>query len=127
MQDGGVEVVDVVGGVYGAQTYFIGGADGLAAFDAGAGEPHGKAPGVVVAAFAFLIERRSAELPAPDDQGLFQQSPRFQIRDQTRDRLVGPSAQRRVVSVEVVVGIPAGIGAGVELDKADPALDEAAG
>ena len=71
VEDGGVEIVD------GSDVFFrfpaecVGGAMGVAALDAGAGEPGGEAFGVMVApASAFLESRHTAELGAPDDQSI---------------------------------------------------------
>ena len=68
-----MQVMDVQGGLLGAQAEVVGAADGLATFDASAGHPHRKARGVVVAAIAFLGHRGTAEFTAPDDEGVFEQ------------------------------------------------------
>ncbi len=53
----------------------VGGAEGKAGFDAGAGEPDGEADGVVVSAGALgLGIGGAAELAAPPDEGVFEQT-----------------------------------------------------
>jgi hypothetical protein len=68
MEDGGVQIGDVRSVFDGIEAEFVGGADGLATLDSGAGEPHGKAEGIVIAAGAIqaLAGRRAPELAAPD-------------------------------------------------------------
>src|SRR5205823_14159743 len=67
VQDGGVEVFDVERPVRGSATQFVGAANGDAALDAAAGQPHGKAVSIVVATGAELILSRwlPPELAAP--------------------------------------------------------------
>src|SRR5262245_20214450 len=68
VEDGGVDVAEVVGLFDGFEANGVGGADPLAAVDAAAGEPHGEAEVVVVATFAALSFGRAAEFAAPKDE-----------------------------------------------------------
>ena len=63
--------------------------------DAAAGQPHGEAVGVVVAAVRPLGGRRAAELAAPDHQRVVEQAARLQVVQQAGDRLVGRQARSR--------------------------------
>ena len=55
VEDGGVEVVDGDGVFFGFEAEVVGGAVGVAFFDAGAGEEAGEGVGVVVAAGAVAL------------------------------------------------------------------------
>src|SRR5687768_13336421 len=70
VEDGGLEVVDVVLVLDHAEAQLVGLADDLAGLYAAAGEPHGVGVDVMVAAdrVADLAHRRAAELAPPDDQ-----------------------------------------------------------
>src|SRR5262249_24465447 len=70
LEHGGMQVLDVEAVADGGAAECVGCAGGHAAFDAAAGEPHGEAVGVVVAAAAHRIlgRRLPAEFPAPDDE-----------------------------------------------------------
>ena len=97
MENGGVQVVNVDAIVDGAEAEVIAGAVGHAALDAAAGQPHGEAPAVVVAAVVVLGQRALAvdgasELAAPDDQRVVEQPALFEVFDQRGARLVGVAA-----------------------------------
>ena len=68
-------------------------------------EPHRVAVGVVVATVA-LGERSPSELPAPDDQGLFQEPARLEILDQSRDRPVDFPRRRVVPPRDLAMVVP---------------------
>jgi len=68
VEDGGVDIGDVVGMLDGVETDFIGGAVGGAAADAGAGEPGAEAGRVVIASVAFG-SWGAAKFCAADDGG----------------------------------------------------------
>ena len=74
MQDGGVDVGDVVPVLDGVEAEFVGRAVGDAALDAAAGHPDGEAVGMVVAAVGPLGAGRAAELGRPDDDRLVEQA-----------------------------------------------------
>src|SRR5688572_29455804 len=126
-QDGGVDIVDMRGALDSAKADLIRRADGLAASDASAGEPHGEAPWIVVTAIALFIKRSTAEFTAPDDERLLQHASAFQVFKQRGDRLVRSLAPLLMIAFQVAVRIPAGAGTAIDLDEADAALDQAAG
>ena len=86
----------------------VGHADAVAALDAAAGHPHGKAVGVVVAAGALCVfgGRLAAEFASPDDQRFVEQAAPLQILQQPGDRLVGVAGVVGVVLDQVAVGVP---------------------
>ena len=86
-----MEVVDVDAVDLGAEADRVGRAVDGAPLDAAAGQPHGEAVRVVVAALALLRHRHPAELAAPDDQRLVEQPAPLQVGQQAGDRLVGPA------------------------------------
>src|SRR6266852_6055866 len=99
LQDRRVQVADVMAFLLGAEAQLVGAADRLAAFDAGAGEPHREAERVVIAprptdAFAG---RRAAELAAPDQERLVPQSRALQVGDEGGDRLIGLAGVQAMV------------------------------
>src|SRR5690348_1636726 len=81
-EDRGMQVMNVNGPLHGTQAAIVGPPDDLSLFDPAAGHPHGKAPWIVVAAIALLVERRAAELPAPYHQGAVEQPPGLQVGEQ---------------------------------------------
>src|SRR5690606_1732191 len=89
----------------------------------------GEAEGVVVATVLALGKGRAAELARPDHEGGVEQSTAAQVLDERGDRLVDGQAVLGVPLVELAVLVPAiPVAAGTgQFDKADPALDEAAG
>src|SRR5262249_8318055 len=88
VQNGRVQVVDVDAVLDRAEAQLVRSADDLTGFHAAAGEPHGKAVGVVVAAVGALAHRRAAELAAPDDQRFIKQAAPLQVAEQGRSRPV---------------------------------------
>lgn len=125
-EDGRVEVFDALGLVGGAEADFVGGADRFAGADAAAGEPDVEAVGVVVAARLALFHRGATEFAGPDDEGGIEEAASFEIRQEGRDRLIGLGGIAAVVIVAAVVPVPAEFVDGVvDLDEADPFLDEA--
>ena len=94
---GGVEVVDV-NFVFGdAESKFVGGTVGESALHTSTRHPDAEAFLVVVASgwrlgtgagTVFLHHRRAAEFAAPDDEGVVEESPLFQVGEQTGAGLV---------------------------------------
>jgi hypothetical protein len=76
--------VDVDGVLGDGEAQFVGFAESDAWTDAAAGQPHGVAIDVMIAArgLAAFAHRRAAELTAPDDQCFVQQSALLEIFDQ---------------------------------------------
>src|SRR5262249_42960809 len=121
VQDGGMPVVDVYFAVDRFVAVVVGASVGEAAFDPTAGQPHGEALVVVVAAIGSLGIGSTAELAAPDDQRFLEEPARLQVLQEARNRLVdaGRLVAQRVLEVAVVVPL-----ARSDLDKTDAGLDE---
>ncbi len=81
----------------------------------------------MVAPVALLVERRSTEFPAPDDQRILEQSALFQVGQQTCDRLVGRLTPFAVISLNVLVRVPTAAGTAVEFHETDPAFHQTTG
>src|SRR5262249_50036786 len=128
-----VEVVQVDLFLDGVPAEIVGGAVGEAALCAAAGEPHGEAEGVVLAAVLSLGGGGAAEFAAPDDQGVVEEGAVFEVGQECGDGLIGGGAVGGELGAKAVVLVPelatgalGGLGV-VELDHANAALDEAAG
>ena len=74
-----MQVVDVQPVLHGVQADVVGGADGAAAANASAGDPHGEAVGVVVAAVPLFAHGRAAEFAPPDDERVVEEAAPLQI------------------------------------------------
>ena len=99
---------------------------GRTAVDASAGQPRAVGLGVVAASFGGRVgdEGRAPEFRRPDDQGIVEHPARFQIVDQSRDRLIDVLRQP-VIALHVGVGVPVVVNGGAavdQLDKADAAF-----
>ncbi len=68
IQDGSVNIAEVIRFLDRSQADGIGGSDDSAALDSATGHPHGEAQIVVVSANARLCFRRTSELATPQDQ-----------------------------------------------------------
>src|SRR5579885_1103213 len=76
MEHGGVNVAEVNGLLDGAEADGVGGADDLAPLDAAAGQPHGEAEVMMIAALAAVGFGRPAEFAAPEhERGVEQAAP----------------------------------------------------
>ena len=120
VQDGRMQVVHVDRFVDGFPAEVVGGTVGHATFHTSAGQPHGEAVGVVIAAIvslsahesaAHLDHGRAAELGTANNQGLIEKPARFQILDQSRERLIG-IATGFAVKLDIEVMVP-GVALGV--------------
>src|SRR5262249_25531177 len=78
----------------------VGGAEDLAALDAAAGQPHGEAVRVVVAAGRALAHGRAAELASPDHQRRVEQAARLEVAQQASDGPVALAAEPAVVLLD---------------------------
>lgn len=96
MEKGRVEVakVDLLARK-GAIAHLIGFAVSDPRFDSSSGHPKGKGVGVVIAAeeghfssVPVFLHRSSAEFTAPDDEGVIQHSPLFEVGEECGDGLV---------------------------------------
>src|SRR5438105_1947587 len=132
VQDRSMEALDVEPVRDGGAAELVGLADAGAARDAAAGQPHGEAVRVMIAAGPFLElgGGLAAELAAPDDQGLVEQAAALEVLDQAGDGLVGVAGVLGVVGDEVGVGVPVVVvvrAAGIDLDEPHAALDQPPG
>src|SRR5262249_61671517 len=99
-------IVNVPSLVNSAQPSLFGLSNYLATSDSSPRHPHRKAPRVVIASGAFLIERSSAKLSAPNNQGRIKQPSRFQVLEQSSNRPIRACAHLRVIALDISVRIP---------------------
>src|SRR3546814_10631098 len=97
MQDRGMQVMNMHPVFNPVITDFVGFSITKASFDATSGHPHGKSfqmmiPAIKAYSGAGFHHGGSAKFSPPDDQGLFQQPPLFQVADQGGHGLVDGSA-----------------------------------
>src|SRR5262245_50601683 len=129
VQDGGVDVAEVIGGFDGPQADGVGGADDLPALDAAAGEPQGEAEIVVVASLPVLGLRRAAELAAPEHERGVEEPAALEVLQECCDRPVGAAGHAQVILLDVLVGVPLEVArpaAGADHDETYALLDEPA-
>jgi len=107
VQDRGVPVVDVALVLDGFVAVLVGGSVAEAAFDSAARHPGGVALVVVVSAVAALGCGGSAELSAPDDEGVFQHVSLLEIFEESGDRKVAAFCTSFVIDGQIRVLIPA--------------------
>src|SRR5438270_13824962 len=97
MEDRRVQVVDVDAVFDRVHAQLVGGAVHQAALHSAAGEEHGKARVMVIAAgLGTLFQlgvRSAAKLASPDDERVIEQTALLQVGEQRRRRLVGVLAQ----------------------------------
>ena len=132
MEDRCMEVMDMDPVLYCGQAEIVSRPVAEAGFHSTPGHEHREAVGVVIptGALAVLSRWLATELTAPDDQGLIEHPALLEILDQSRDGLVGIAGMNAVVAFEAAVGIPVIIvmrPTGVDLDKANAALDKPPG
>src|SRR3954471_6849198 len=106
MEDGGVDVGDVVPILDGVEAQLVGRAVDDARLDPAAGQPGRESIGVVVAAILPLRAGRPAELGGPDDDRLVEQPATLQVFQEAGDRAVDLAAERGVAVLEVRMGVP---------------------
>src|SRR5437764_11509438 len=99
VQECRMEPLDMEPVLDGGAAELVGLADAGAALDAAAGQPHGEAVRVMIAAGPFLElgGGLAAELAPPDDQGLVEQAAALEVLDQAGDGLVGVAGVLGVV------------------------------
>src|SRR5579871_3276806 len=105
MQDRGMEIMDADALLHGAKAKLIGGADGLAALDSAAGQPHGEPIWIVIASLSALRHRRAAKLATPYHQRRIEQAALLEIGEKRRDGTIHVSAHLFVIAVDVVVRV----------------------
>ncbi len=127
VQKGGVEVVDMDLVLRGEVTELVGGTVNEARSYSPSRQPHGEAMRVVVPASslpAALGHGGAAEFSPPDDEGIVQQTPLAQVREEGGNGLVDGLAAGGVLLADGSMGIPALV---VELDEAHPSFGQFAG
>src|SRR5206468_2937663 len=112
VQDGGVDVGDVVAVVGGMEPDLVGGAVGDPALDAAAGHPDREAVRVMVAAVGALAAGGAAELRRPHHERVVEHAAALKVLEQAGDWLVNLAAEAGVAVLEIAMGVP-GAGAAV--------------
>ncbi len=129
VHDGRMEIVHVDLVFDGEVAEFVGLAVSETRFEATTREEDGEAGGVVIAAGAvFLGIRRAAELAAPPDNGILQQTTGFEILEKAGDRFIDADGVIFVLG-QVGVLVPGGVVGIIRiiyLDIADAGLGETA-
>ncbi len=128
VQDRRMEVRDIVTAFDGVVAEFVGGPMDNSALDTAAGHPAGEGGRMVIASLRLTLHAWGpAELRAPDHQCLVQQTPLFQVLEETADGILHLSAGETMVVLQVEVCVPSdGIG-GVsvdDLDESNPPLHQ---
>src|ERR1035438_3508081 len=88
VQNGGVEIVDVASVLHDVGAQVVRLSVNRAAFDTAARQPRRVGLVEMASADGALRARRTPEFRGENYQRIFEQSPRFQIGQQARDRLV---------------------------------------
>ena len=136
VQHGGVQVMYRADAFNGMVAVFVGGTVGRSRLDPTARQPEAEAERIVVPAVRALHERRPAEFTGKDHQGLVEQSPRLEVLQEPRYRLVDRERIAAVAEDQVRVLVPrirrialAAIAPVYhrQLDKAHAALDQPPG
>src|SRR5205085_8700614 len=76
------------------------------ALHAAAGQPHGEAEWMVLAAVGALGGRGTAEFSAPDHERIFQKAAAFEVLQKTSDRLVRGGTVKGQLLLEAPVLVP---------------------
>ena len=88
VEDGGVEIGDIVRGIDGVEADFVGGAVGDACFEATAGHPDGEAVDMVIATIGALGAWGATELGGEDHEGIFEEAALGEVLEEASDGLV---------------------------------------
>ena len=121
-----MQVIDAYRVLGDAVAEFVGFAVDGAASEAATGGPDAVAgsemitPVTVRLSYIALNEDRSTKLADPNDDGVVQHSPLFEVLDEGGGRLIGVSTLERELGVEIGVLVPAAVH---ELDKPNAAFD----
>src|SRR5438876_1087039 len=87
-----MDIGDVVAMLHGMEAQLIGRAVSHASLNPTTSHPDGESKGVMIAPFLGAFDSwRPAKLCPPHNQGLFQQTPLFQVSQQSSNRLVNLS------------------------------------
>ena len=129
MQHRGVEIVHVDRVLRDVVAEVIGLPMDVAFLDSGTGHPQGEAAGVMIATVDFACQLAltigcPSELTTPDNQGIVEQAPLFEIFDQRSRWLVGVATLTGKLVVQVSMLVPTHV---EQLDEPDVALGETTG
>ena len=133
VQDRRVKIVNVNFVLDGFVSELVGGSVNRSAFHASAGHPHGEAVVVVVppvdlagvgALLRQLNRRRPTELTSPQNESVLEQTPLFEVADQSRDRHVTFPGESTMVDLDVVVAVPRLASSVPHLDVPHATLDK---
>src|SRR5215207_9923551 len=124
MKHRGVKVVDVDWIPHNVIGEIVRCAVGQSALHAGPGQPDTKATRMMIAAIVVfrqlaLRKNGAAKLATPDDQGVLQQSARFEILEQGGTGLIGVIALALDATRKIVVLIPTAM---IQLNKPHPSF-----
>ena len=129
VEDGCVHVVHVYGVFSGEGAEIVRRTVNGAWARAATGEPHRETSGVVIASDSFLFcdivivaGGGSAELAAPDDEGVFEHAALGEVGEECVQGLVAGGSEFAMAFVVEVVGIPSVV---KDLHESDAAFDEA--
>ena len=132
VQDGGMDVFDVVSIVNCRTSEFIRGSNFSATFHPATGHPHGESVAVVISAtsFGILGGRLPTEFTAPDDQRVVEHSAFFEVFQKSGNRSICFPRVQIVVVFQVAMRIPVGVvvvATGIDLHKSNTSFLQAAG
>jgi len=124
-----MQVVDINFVLDGVIAELIGGSVSDTSPNTSSCQPDGKAIRVMVSSITSLGHGGAAEFAGPEHQRGLEQSPLFEVSQQTRDGLIDRNRVIFVTFLEVTVLIPAIVSHiwAEEFDEADAAFDQAAG
>src|SRR5690554_3990654 len=131
MQDRGVKVIERADILYRFLAEFVGHPIANAGLHARPGHPAGESVGVVIASACTLLEERhAAELSAPHNQSVVEQSARFHIPNQRCGRLIEYRRMFVILLLQFAVSVPvqlsaAGVGTVEQLHKTNAVLEQA--
>lgn len=98
VEDGAVDVANVVNTIDGFGSQFVRGSDGVSRFGPAPGEPHRHGFGIVVASVSGASATKSvvggaSEFPTPDYECFVQHAPLFEILEKSSDGFVDRADQ----------------------------------
>src|SRR5690606_1328239 len=97
---GGVQVVEMDLVFDGEVAVVVGGAVADAGLHAAAGEPHGVALGIVVAAVVSLGDGGASKLASPENERVLEEAAGFEVGEEAGDGQVDLAGVLRVIGLE---------------------------
>ena len=88
VEDGGMEIGDIVRGIDGVEADFVGGTVDDACFEAAAGHPDGEAVDMVIATIGALGAWGATEFGGEDHEGIFEEAALGEVLEEASDGLV---------------------------------------